>query len=53
MRNMKKTPLMKYLELKFGKSIQELLSLGTVAEVAEYLKISKATISKWKKYGGT
>lgn len=49
---MEKTPLMKYLELKFGKSIEELLTLDNVTKVAEILDVDRGTVTKWKQKFG-
>jgi hypothetical protein len=44
-----KTPLMRYLEVKHGKLIDDLLYSGSLSEVAENLGIDHTTVSKWRK----
>jgi len=44
-----KTPLMKYIELKFGDKLEHLISDGTVREAGKRLGIDYSTISKWRK----
>ena len=43
-----KTWLMKYLEKEHGQSIEELMTGGTLAEVAKRLSIDVATASRWR-----
>lgn len=42
-----KTPMMKWIEFREGKPIEELLD-GTLEECAKRLGTNKTTISKWK-----
>lgn len=44
-----KTPLMRFLELKFSIRIEKLLSEGTIYEAAKRLGIDATTVSKWRK----
>ena len=44
-----KTNLMKYVELKHGGKIEELLYPGSIYEVAKRLGIDYSTVSKWRK----
>ena len=44
-----KTPMMRLLEVKHKDKIQNLISGGTLAEVAKKLKIDPTTASKWRK----
>lgn len=44
-----KTYLMKYVELKHGGKIEDLLYPGTIYEVAKRLGIDFTTVSKWRK----
>ena len=44
-----KTQLMKYIELKFGAPLEDLLMNGSTRKVAVRLGINYSTISKWRK----
>lgn len=44
----RKTAMMKWIEFREGKSIEELLQ-GSLSECADRLGTNKSTISKWKK----
>lgn len=44
-----KTTLMRYLELKHNKSIEELLASGSNYELEKKLGVDFSTISKWRK----
>jgi hypothetical protein len=44
-----KTHLMRYLELKHNKSIEELLDSGSNYELEKKLGVDFSTISKWRK----
>lgn len=46
-----KTPLMKYLEQKYGRSIEELLLSGSLNVVAKLLdnEVDRTTLSRWIK----
>lgn len=45
-----KTPLMRYLELKHGKPIQDMIMAGSLSQVAKKLEVDTSTISKWIKH---
>lgn len=45
-----KTPLMKYLELRHGKPIQDMLMAGSLSQVAKKLDVDGSTVSKWIKH---
>lgn len=46
-----KTPMMLYIEEKYGKSITEILQLGSLTVIAKYLnsEVDRSTISRWIK----
>lgn len=44
-----KTQLMKYIELKFGNKLENLIFDGTVRATAKRLHIDYSTVSKWRK----
>jgi len=44
-----KTPLMKFIELKFQDKIENLIFNGTVREVGKRFGVDYSTISKWRK----
>jgi len=44
-----KTPLMRYLELKHGKPIQDMIMAGSLSQVAKKLGIDPSTVSIWIK----
>ena len=44
-----KTQLMKYIELKFGDRLENLISKGTIYELERKLMVDATTISKWRK----
>lgn len=44
-----KTQLMKYIELKYGDTLENLISNGTVRATAKRLHIDYSTVSKWRK----
>ena len=44
-----KSPMMKYIELKHGDKLENLLWPGTIYEVAKRLGIDYSTVSKWRK----
>jgi transcriptional regulator with GAF, ATPase, and Fis domain len=46
--NEPKTPMMKYLEYKHGKTIEELLQ-GSLADCAKRLGTNRTTVAKWKR----
>ena len=43
-----KTLAMRLIEARLGKLIEELLSEGSLKEVAELLGIKESTVSKWR-----
>jgi transposase-like protein len=45
----KKTPLMKYVELVEGESIEVILLSGSLSKVSERIGVDPSTISKWIK----
>jgi len=45
-----KTPLMRYLELRHHKPIQDMLMAGSLSQVAKSLGIDPSTVSKWIKH---
>lgn len=44
-----KTTRMQFIELKHLKTIQQLLAVGTIDDVAEYIGVERSTVSKWRK----
>ena len=44
-----KSPLMRYLELKYSQSIEDILSSGSNYELESRLGVDFTTISKWRK----
>lgn len=44
-----KTRLMKYIELKFGAKLEDIIFDGTIYELEKKLGIDATTISKWRK----
>ena len=44
-----KTRLMKYIELKYGDRVENLIATGTIYELSARLGIDPTTISKWRK----
>ena len=44
-----KSRLMKYIELKFGDKLENLIASGTIYELAKRLGVDASTISKWRK----
>ena len=44
-----KTRAMKYLELKFGKRLEELILVGNIYDLEKKLGVDATTISKWRK----
>jgi len=47
-----KTPMMKYLELKFEKPIEELIMEGGLSEVARKLRVDPSTVWLWRQRFG-
>jgi len=46
----RKTRLMRYIELKFGKHLEDLIMVdATIYELEKKLKVDASTISKWRK----
>ena len=45
----RKTTLMKYIEVKFGASLEDLVLNGSTRQVAKRLGINYSTISKWRR----
>jgi len=45
-----KTPMMRYLELKHGKPIQDMVMAGSLSQVAKKLGVDSSTVSKWIKH---
>lgn len=48
-RDFKKTSAMKYVELKFGKPIEELIFGSSIYKIGKALSLDPSTISKWRK----
>lgn len=44
-----KTPLMRFVELKFGKPVEVLVATGTIYALAKQLSLDATTVSKWRK----
>ena len=44
-----KTKLMRYIELKFGERLENIIFGGTIYELEKTLGIDATTISKWRK----
>jgi hypothetical protein len=44
-----KTKLMKYIELKHGDRLENLIATGTIYELERKLGVDASTISKWRK----
>ena len=44
-----KTTRMKLIELKHGVPIQELVSVGSIDDVAYVIGVDRSTVSKWRK----
>lgn len=47
-----KTRLMKYVELKYSNSLENLIFSGTIYQVGKALGIDPTTVSKWRKQLG-
>ena len=47
--NVSKTPLMRYLEVKYEDNIVNILSSGSLSHIEKKYKIDRSTASKWKK----
>lgn len=45
----RKTKAMKYIELKFGKRLEDLIMIGNIYKIAKKLGINYSTVSKWRK----
>jgi hypothetical protein len=45
----KKTPLMKYIELRENMPIQKLIFMDSLDRVAYELGVDRSTVSKWRK----
>ena len=45
----KKTSLMKYIELKHGTPIHQLITVGSIDDVAYVIGVDRSTVSKWRK----
>lgn len=43
------TQSMKYIELKYGDRLENLIGTGTIDQVAKDLDIDRSTVSKWRK----
>lgn len=44
-----KTPMMKYLEIKHGTPIEQLIFEGSIYKAGKKLGVNPSTISKWRK----
>ena len=44
-----KTPMMRYLELKYGKRIEDMLVGSNVSQVARMLGIDRNTVYAWRR----
>ena len=45
----KKTIRMRFIELKHGIPIQELIAVGSIDDVAYVIDVDRSTVSKWRK----
>lgn len=45
----RKTRAMRYVELKFGKRLEDLIATGTLDSLEKKLGVDRTTISKWRK----